>query len=122
MCKASGSFGRLSKRVWQSHLICLSSKIHVYKAVVVPNLLHGAETWVLYRNQIRLLERFHQCSLCSILGIKWQDHVWNEEVLESQPAQHRVHFASGAAALGWPVIKMEDVRMPKAVFISELQE
>ena len=41
---------------------------------------------------------------------------------ESQPAQHRVHFASGAAALGWPVIKMEDVRMPKAVFISELQE
>ena len=41
---------------------------------------------------------------------------------ESQPAQHIVHFASGAAALGWPVIKMEDVRMPKAVFFNELQE
>ena len=41
---------------------------------------------------------------------------------ESQPAQHRVHLASGVAALGWPHHKMEDIRMPKAVFFSELQE
>ena len=45
-------------------------KIQVYRAVVVPTLLYGAETWVLYRTQIRLLERFHQCCLRSNLGIK----------------------------------------------------
>ena len=47
----------------------------------------------------------------------------NEEVLRTA-AQQRVHLtASGAAALGWPrVTRMEDVRMPKAVFFSELQE
>ena len=41
---------------------------------------------------------------------------------EVQPAQHRVHLASGAAALGWPRHKDGSVRMPKAVFFSELQE
>ena len=42
---------------------------------------------------------------------------------ESQPDQYRVHLASGAAAR-WAVhvTRMEDVRMPKAVFFSELQE
>ena len=75
LSKASSSFGRLSKIVWQSHSLRLSTKIQVYTAVVVPTLLNGAETWVLYIKQIWLLERFHQRS---ILGIKWQDRVSNE--------------------------------------------
>ena len=41
--KASSSFGRLSKRVWQSQSLSLSTKIQVYRAVV-PTLLYGAET------------------------------------------------------------------------------
>ena len=41
---------------------------------------------------------------------------------ESQPAQHRVHLTPDAAALGWHVTRMEDARMPKAVFFSELHE
>ena len=49
LSKASNSFERLSKRVWQSHALCLSTKIQVYRAVVVSTLLYGAETWVLYR-------------------------------------------------------------------------
>ena len=58
LSKASSSFGRLSKRVWQSHSLRLSTKLQVYRAVVVPTLLYGAETWVLYRKQIRLLGDF----------------------------------------------------------------
>ena len=79
---ASSSFGRLSKRVWQSHSLRLSTKLQVYRAVVVTTIMYGAETWVLYRKQIGLLERFHQRCLRSFLGIKWQDHVSNEEVLK----------------------------------------
>ena len=44
LSKVSSSFGRLSKRVWQSHSPRLSTKIQVYRAVVVPTLLYGAET------------------------------------------------------------------------------
>ena len=71
LSKASSSFGRLSKRALQSLSFHLSTKIQVYRTVVVPTLLYGAETWVLYRKQIRLLERFHQRCLRSILCIKW---------------------------------------------------
>ena len=64
-----------------------------------------------------------QRCLRSILGIKWQDHVSNEEVLkraslpgmESILLQVQLHWAGH-------VSRMEDVRMPKAVFFSELQE
>ena len=71
LSEASSSFGRLSKRVWQNHSLRLSTKIQVYRAVVVPTLLYGAETWILYRKQIRLLGQFHQCCLHLILGIRW---------------------------------------------------
>ena len=117
LSKACGSFGRLSKRVWQSHSTRLSKKIHMYTAVVVPTLLTGEETWVLYRKQIRLLERLHQRCLRSILGIKWQDHVSNEEVLKraSLPSIESISFQ---VQLRWTghVTRMEDVRMPKVVF------
>ena len=47
LSKASSSFGIRSKRVWQSHVLRLSTKIQVYRAVVIPTLLYVAETWVL---------------------------------------------------------------------------
>ena len=68
--------------MWQSHSLRLSTNLQIYRAVVVTTLLYGAESWVLYRKQIRLLERFHQHCLRCILGIKRQDHVSNEEVLK----------------------------------------
>ena len=109
--------------IWQSHSLHLSTKILVYKAVIIPILLYGAETWVLYRKQIRLLEQFHKRCLCSILGIKWQAHVSKEEVLKtaSLPSMESILLK---VQLRWAghVTKMEDVRMPKAVFFSQLQE
>ena len=108
--------------MWQSHSLRLSTKLQVYRAVIVPTVLYCAETWVLYRRQIRLLERFHQRCLRSILGIKWQDHVSNEEVLKtaSLPCMESILLQ---VQLRWAghVTRMEDARMPKAVFFGELQ-
>ena len=123
LSKARSSFGRLSKRVWQSHSLHLSTKIQVYRTIIVPTLLYGAETQVLYQKQIRLLERFHQRCLRSILGIKWQDHVSNEEVLKtaSLPSIESILLQ---VQLRWAglVTRMEDICMPKAIFCSELHE
>ena len=58
LSEASRSFGRLSKRVRQSHSLRLTTKIQIYRAVVVPTLLYGAETWVLYRKQISCWSSF----------------------------------------------------------------
>ena len=123
LARTSSAFGRLHKRVWQNHSLRLSTKIQVYRTVVVPTLLYGCATWVLYRKQIRLLERFHQRCLRSIMGIKWQEYVTNEEVLkrasllslESTLLQQQLRWSGHVA-------RMEDSRMPKAVFFGELRE
>ena len=95
------------------------TKLQVYRAVVVTSLLYGVETLVLYRKQIRLLEWFHQRRLRSILGIKWQDHVSSKNVLKRASLLILLQVQ-----LRWAghVTRMEDVRIPKAVFFSELQE
>ena len=47
LSKAISSFGRLSKRVWQSHSLRLSTKLQVYRAINITTLLYGAENGVL---------------------------------------------------------------------------
>ena len=102
-------------RVWQSHSLRLSTKLQVNRTVVVTTLLYGKEIWVLYRKQIRLLERLHQRCLRFILGIKWQDHVSNEEVLE-KASLPGIEYILLQVQLRWAghVTTMEDVRMPKS--------
>ena len=122
LSKASSSFSRLSKRVWNNHSLRLITKIKVYRAVVIPTLLYGAETWTLYRRQVRLLERFHQRCLHSILNIKWHDYVSNEDVLEEAqlPSIESILLKQQLRWAGH-VARMEDPRMPKAVLFGELK-
>ena len=69
------------------------------------------------------MDQFHQRCLPSISGIKWQDHVLNEEVLkraslpsiESILLQVQLHWACHAT-------RMEDIRLTKAVIFCKLQE
>ena len=112
-----------SKRVWQSHSLRLSTKIQVNRAIAVHTHLFGAKTWVLYWKQIRLLEWFHQHCLHSILGIKWQHHLSNEEFLK-RASLPNMESILPQVQLCWAghVTRMEDVRMAKAVFFSKLQE
>ncbi|BHF79661.1 hypothetical protein SprV_0702278300 [Sparganum proliferum] len=48
--KASQAFGRLRSTVWNRHGLQLSTKLKMYKAVILPTLLYGAETWTVYAN------------------------------------------------------------------------
>ena len=80
-------------------------------------------SWVLHRKQIRLLERFYQSGLRSILGMEWEDYLSNEEVFERGSLPSIESFLL-QVQLRWAghVSEMEDVRILKAVFFSELQE
>ena len=50
--KANCAFGRLHKRVWDNKHIKCTTKISVYRAVVLTTLLYGSESWVTYRSSL----------------------------------------------------------------------
>ena len=80
--KASGSFGKLTKRLWSERGVRLVTKINVYCVVVLPTLLYGCEAWTPYRRHIRRLDQIHMRCLRRIANIKWQDMIPNTEVIQ----------------------------------------
>ncbi|BHF82586.1 hypothetical protein SprV_0802572500 [Sparganum proliferum] len=67
--KTSQDFGRLRSTVWNRHGLQLSTKLKMYKAVILPTLLYGAETWTVYTKQARRLNHFHLSCLRRILRL-----------------------------------------------------
>ncbi|BHF67247.1 hypothetical protein SprV_0301027300 [Sparganum proliferum] len=43
--KANQAFGRLQNTVWNRHGLQRGTKLKMYKAVILPTLLYGTETW-----------------------------------------------------------------------------
>ena len=82
LAKANSAFGRLYSHVWSNKHLKIATTISIYRAVVLPTLLYGSETWVTYSHHLRLLERFHQRCLRSIFNIHWSNYVTNVEVLQ----------------------------------------
>ncbi|BHF85085.1 hypothetical protein SprV_1002824300 [Sparganum proliferum] len=80
--KASQAFGRLQSKVWNRHGLQLTSKLKMYKTVILPTLLYGAETWTVYTKQARRLNHFHLSCLRRILRLNWQDRIPDTDVLE----------------------------------------
>ena len=64
--KGSSAFGRQYKRVWY--------KKHLKKGITLVTLLNALESWLTYRDRLRLYERFHQRCL---RNIHWSNFVTN---------------------------------------------
>ena len=56
--KASQTLCRLKTRDLSQHNIRQSTKLKVYRAVVLTSLVYGCEPWTLYRRHLKQLERF----------------------------------------------------------------
>lgn len=121
--KASSSFGRLTKRLWQNHGMRLHQKTAVYRAVVLSALVYDGETWATYRRHIHQQERFHQRCLQSICNIKWQAKVSNLEVLQ-KCGLPSVESLIMKTQLQWAgqVVQMPDGRIPKLLLYRQLKE
>jgi len=61
---------------WQYH----DEYIIVIVALVVLVLVYAAETWTLLAVDVRTLEAFHMRCQHQILGIRWYDYIWKDEV------------------------------------------
>ena len=121
--KASQALGILRVKVLQQKGITLSTKLKIYRAVVLPSLLYGCETWTLYRRHIKQLEQFHNRSLRMIMGIRWQDRVTNQEVLD-RAGSTSIESMLLKSQMRWTghVIRMEENRIPRQVMYGELKD
>ncbi|XP_068672186.1 uncharacterized protein [Montipora foliosa] len=123
LAKANSSFGRLYKRVWNNKSLKCKTKIRVYRADVLTTLLYSSETWVTYRSHTRLLERFHQRCLRTILNIHWSDFITYVEALEqAEISSIEAMILKYMYQLRWAghVSRMEDHRLPKIVMFGKL--
>ena len=121
--KASISFGRLEDRVWSDGDLTIKTKMTVYETCVLTALLYGCEAWTLYSSHVKLLEQFHQRCLRQILNIKWYNRISNVKVLE-KARMPSIEAMLTQSQLRWSghLVRMEDSRLPKQLFYSELTE
>nr|VZI09662.1 unnamed protein product [Spirometra erinaceieuropaei] len=119
--KASQAFGRLQSTVWNRHGLQLSTKLKMYKAVILPTLLYGAETWTVYANHARRLNHFHLTCCRRILRLKWQDRISDTDVLERTRILS-IYAILRQIQLRWSVhlVRMDDERLPKRLFYGDV--
>nr|VZI18663.1 unnamed protein product [Spirometra erinaceieuropaei] len=119
--KASQAFGRLQSTVWNRHGLQLSTKLKMYKAVILPTLLYGAETWTVYAKQASRLNHFHLSCLRRILRLNWQDRIPDTDVLERTRILS-IYAILRQIQLRWcgHLVRMDDERLPKRLFYGDV--
>lgn len=119
--KASSAMARLSKRVWDNSMLTIKTKIIVYQAYVLSTLLYDSECWTLYSRKEHWLNTFQLHCLRKILGISWQDHIFNKVVLVRAGAISMFALLK-KRRLRWlsHVIRMHDGRIPKDILFGKL--
>nr|VZI26820.1 unnamed protein product [Spirometra erinaceieuropaei] len=119
--KASQACGRLQSTVWNRHGLQLSTKLKMYKAVILATLLYGAETWTVYAKQARRLKHFHISCLRRILRLKWQDRIPDTDVIE-RTGILSIYAILRQIQLRWSghLVHMDDERLPKRLFYGDV--
>nr|VZI16723.1 unnamed protein product [Spirometra erinaceieuropaei] len=112
--KASQAF---QSTVCNRHGLQLSKKLKMYKAVILPTLLYGAETWTVYTKQARRLNHFHLSCLRRILRLNWQDRIPDTDMLE-RTGILSIYTMLRQTQLRWSgyLVRMDDEPLPKRLF------
>ena len=123
LVKASTTFGRLSKNVWDHEGLSAHTKLKVYNAVVLSTFLFAFETQTLYSRHVKKLNQFHLNCLHRLLHIQWWNRVPDTEVLNS-PELLSIHtyLHKAQLQLGWPCAEDGWPASPKVPIFGELTE
>jgi hypothetical protein len=119
---AFAAYGKLKKRLWDSHDISLTTKLAVFRAVILPALLYSMETMTLYRRHFNKLTNFQLRHLRQMLKLQWSDKIPNVDVF-GRAGMPSVEALITKAQLRWTghVVRMEENRLPKILLYGELR-
>jgi len=76
----------LQNQIWRSRL-AISTKLKLYNTCILPIFLYGSDCWAILKTDARRIDALNQWCLRMLLGIKWHQFVWNDDVrrLTKQP-------------------------------------
>ena len=77
--QAWSAFWKL-KKIWESKSIPVKLKINLFQASCLSILLYGSETWLITEKMKSKLNSFANQCYRIMLGIRYQDHITNEEI------------------------------------------
>ena len=119
--RAGRAFGRLRTRVWHGRGVSIETRLGVCRAVVLPSLLCGCETWPCCRRHARRLDRFRLRCLRGVLRVGLRGRVPSREILRLAKLTG-IEAMLNQARLRWSghVTRMYDGRLPKQLFDAEL--
>ena len=76
------AFGTLTWCFWCKSNINISTKMRIFKSLILSALLYGAESWTLLQRDLKKLEMFQMRCLRRILGMSIRDKIRNETIRE----------------------------------------
>ena len=76
---ATASMAKLNK-IWSSKDVSFSTKVKLYKTLVLSTLLYGCESWTLTADSTKRIQAFKNKCYRRMLGISWMDRKTNEFV------------------------------------------
>nr|VZI42988.1 unnamed protein product [Spirometra erinaceieuropaei] len=93
----------------------------MYKAVILPTLLYGAETLTVYTKQARRLNHFHLSCLRRILRLNWQDRIPDTDVLE-RTGIVSIYTMLRQMQMRWGghLVRMDDERLPQRLLYGDV--
>jgi len=73
-------------QIWRSRL-AISTKLKLYNTCILPIFLYGSDCWTISKTDARKIDALDHWCLRMLLGIKWYQFVWNDDVrrLMKQP-------------------------------------
>src|SRR4051794_6832743 len=75
--------------------------MHMYRPLVLPVLLYGAQTWTLLTADLNKVEVFHMRCLRRILGISLRDRLRNDAIRMNCCEQPTIHEEIQKRRLRW---------------------
>ena len=121
--KASIAFGCLNKLVWYQPAIKCSTKCRLFKAVILPVLLYGSESWAPLNHHFQRLNTFVNQCLRTILGLSLFDKIRNTEI-RNRANIERIETLLRRRRLRWlgHIQRTENSRLPKQLVVSKIKE
>ena len=103
-----------------------ATEILLYKTLIRPVVLYGAETWTMPKKEEQVLLIFEREVFRRIYGPKYENGEWkswtNRKLEEMSKGENIVKWIKGQR-ISWlgHLVRMKEDRMPKKIFIQELE-